>query len=162
MQSANYNSDVSDPYLGPLDASYTDKLAELVKQNHRILWVAFQHDGSSFQQSPGSKRWVIVTDQGIHPHGIDPLCVAMLANYHAAGHEILCVAFTVPSAASPSGWAITTDQTIFTWNLPADCAQKMKELDADGHKLLCVAFTGGSLPFGSANKWSIITDKPVL
>jgi len=158
MKSDFYASGFYDPYFfSAIDEGFLAKLGELIKLNHRILRIAFRHDGV-FPQSSGS-NWVIVTDQGVYYHGIPSTCAALLENYHDTGHEILCVAFTVPESASSAGWCITTDQQISISNVPPDCEQKMIELDGNGHKLLCVAFTGPSFPFGEANRWCIITDQ---
>jgi hypothetical protein len=161
MKSIFYNSNHFDPYFGPLSVDFTAKLTELIQQNHKILWVAFQHDGSKWQQSPGSKRWVIVTDQQLYTQGIPAACVAKLHEFQVIGHKILCVAFTIPTSSSPSGWSITTDQGFYNSPaIPLDCHQKMKEFHDDNQKILCVAFTGPENIFlQTANRWSIITDK---
>src|SRR6516165_6360144 len=144
MKSAFHNSSVSEPYFSSLQPAFNAKLTELVDQNHEIRWVAFQHDGSTFQSGAGSKRWVIVTDHQPYTYGVPAACTAQLNALHAAGHEIRCVAFTLPTQPTPSGWSITTDQTFLNSpSVPADCVQAMLNAVTAGQELLCVAFTGG-------------------
>lgn len=158
MQSTFYASTFLDLSFVPLEQGLTTKLDELVKQHHQILTVAFQHDGSAFQQSPGMKHWVIVTDQGVYPNGISGACALQLKALHDAGHQIHCVAFTLPTQNLPGGWCILTDQLFLNVNVPQDLDTLMHTLhDGQGHELLWVAFSAGFAE--PANRWTLITDQ---
>ena len=78
-------------------------------------------------------------------------CHQKMRDYHAAGDDIIWVAF--PSGGGDNRWSIIAESgSYFNRNIDQECHDKMGEYSKDGAKISRVAFTPGG-------GWSIVNDK---